>query len=381
MKEVENLLYTGTKNQSLKKGWEVLKIKAVFTSSLIAIGILSGCSGVTGVSTDEIITKVLAADQDKKAYYAKGELKIYEDDKLEESYTMEEYHSEDGKAKVTMKDTKTGEEGVTVNDGKSIISFDKKQNKAMVMDDVSSLDLPNQSQKEQVISFLETLKDSHKYKLIGKEKVNGFETHHIKLEPKEKDSIFGEIEIWIDQKTWFPVKSINIVGSSRTEFAYKEVDTSTKISDDTFTLSLPDNVEIVHLKDEMNQSNGTIEEAVEKLGKPFLVLNEENLTMDNVTIDELKGEINRTEITITYNNGDGIPLIYLSIFPTPEEKELAISDTGLKIRGQNAEFMKEINSYTWDENGLRYTLIVEGPDSLSQEDIMKMTERMVSSSN
>lgn len=358
-----------------------MKIKAVFTSSLIAIGILSGCSGVTGVSTDEIITKVLAADQDEKAYYAKGELKIYEDDKLEESFTMEEYHSEDGKAKITMKDTKTGEEGVTVNDGKSIISFDKKQNKAMVMDDVSSLDLPNKSQKEQVISFLETLKDSHKYKLIGKEKVNGFETHHIKLEPKEKDSIFGEIEIWIDQKTWFPVKSINIVGSSRTEFAYTEVDTSTKISDDTFTLSLPDNVEIVHLKDEMNQSNGTIEEAVEKLGKPFLVLNEENLTMDNVTIDELKGEINRTEITITYKNGDGIPLIYLSIFPTPEEKELAISDTGLKIRGQNAEFMKEINSYTWDENGLRYTLIVEGPDSLSQEDIMKMTERMVSSSN
>lgn len=375
------LLYTGTINRSLKKGWKVLKIKAIFTSSLIAIGILSGCSGVTGVSTDEIITKVLAADQDEKAYYAKGELKIYEDDKLEESYTTEEYHSEDGKAKITMKDTKTGEEDVTVNDGKSIISFDKKQNKAMVMDDVSSLDLPNQSQKEQVISFLETLKDSHKYKLIGKEKVNGFETHHIKLEPKEKDSIFGEIEIWIDQKTWFPVKSINIVGSSRTEFAYTEVDTSTKISDDTFTLSLPDNVEIVHLKDEMNQSNGTIEEAVEKLGRPFLVLNEENLTMDNVTIDELKGEINRTEITITYNNGDGIPLIYLSVFPTPEEKELAISDTGLKIRGQNAEFMKEINSYTWDENGLRYTLIVEGPDSLSQEDIMKMTERMVSSSN
>lgn len=170
-----------------------MKIKAVFTSSLIAIGILSGCSGVTGVSTDEIITKVLAADQDEKAYYAKGELKIYEDDKLEESFTMEEYHSEDGKAKITMKDTKTGEEGVTVNDGNQLFLL-IKQNKAMVMDDVSSLDLPNKSQKEQVISFLETLKDSHKYKLIGKEKVNGFETHHIKLEPKEKDSIFGEIE-------------------------------------------------------------------------------------------------------------------------------------------------------------------------------------------
>lgn len=354
-----------------------MKLKNLLISSFVAIGLLlTGCSEESNMKTDEIITKVLAADQEIKEYYAEAEMKMYENDELVENNIIEESRSEDGKIKIVVKDKETNEElSFSVNDGETITFFNTSENMAMVMEDVGTLDVPNQSMREQITTLIENLKESHEYEYVGEEKVNDFNTHHIKLKPKEKNTIFGEIELWVDQKTWFPVKSIGNSGNVRSENVYTVIDTAPKFTDDTFTIALPDDVEIVDLEEKFQENEGTIEEAEEKLGTAFLVLNEENLTVEKVEIYEFDGEINRTEIAITYKNEEGLPLVNLSVFPTPEE--YPIEESNLKIRGQNAEVMKEINAYTWDEDGLRYTLIVEDINStITEEDVLKMTENM-----
>lgn len=359
-----------------------MKLKGVLASSLLAIGLLTGCSEAMRVSADEIISNVLEAEKELKSYYAEAEMSFYEDDKLKESSLLKEYRSEDRKIRIVMIDKNTKAEAISVNDGQKMIAYDEKEKKAFIMD-TASIDMPDLNHREQLLALLDNLKDSHDYEFIGEEKVNGFQTHHMKLKPKEKNSLFGEMEFWVDQKTWFLVKTVNIIGSNRSEMTYSKLDTSPKFTDDTFTLTLPDGVEITNLDNEIGELGnniGTIEEAEEKLGAPFFVLNEEKLVQGDVEIDEMKGMLNRTEISITYKNVEELTQLYLTIFPTPDEKDLAISDTGLKVRGQNAEYMKEINTLMWDENGLRYVILVEAGD-LSKDKIMEMAERMKLSSS
>ncbi|QED48997.1 LolA family protein [Cytobacillus dafuensis] len=355
-----------------------MKIKGLLVSSCLALGVLAGCSGDLNVSAEEIITNVLEADKELKSYYAEGEMKFFEGDTLKEAHLMKEYVNENGKKKVMIIDKNTKNETVSVNDGKELITYDKKENKAFKID-VSSLDLPEKTQREQLIAMMEALKDTHNYEIIGEEKVNGFLTHHVKLIPKEKKSLLGEMEFWVDQKTWFLVKSISTVGENRSEIVYTKLDTSTKFAEDTFKINLPKDVEIKNIDEDLGQRIGTIQDAEKGLGKPFLVFDEEDLTFSGVEILETKGEINRTEVSMNYLK-EGNPQLNLSIFPAPEGQGMEIAYNGLKVRGNNAEYMEEIDALSWDEDGLRYSILINNPD-LSLEDVMKMTEKMKLSSS
>ncbi|WHY79451.1 hypothetical protein QNH20_10050 [Neobacillus sp. WH10] len=70
----------------------------------------------------------------------------------------------------------------------------------------------------------------------------------------------------------------------------------------------------------------------------------------------------------------------LSIFPIPKEKGMEIDGEDSKIRGQYAGYMEEIRAVTWDENGMRYTIMMEQPD-LTLEKMRQLTESMHLSSN
>lgn len=354
-----------------------MRIKGLLMSSCLTIGLLAGCSGDLNMSTDEIISNVLAADKELTSYYAEGEMKYFEGDKEKGTHLTKEYIGQDGKRKIVMIDQKTKDETVSLNDGKEIITYDEKENKAYTMD-VGSLDFPERTQREQLITLIEGVKETHDYEIIGEEKVNGFLTHHIKLKPKKEKSLLGEMEFWVDQKTWFFVKSVSSVGENRTEMTYKKLDTSPKFTDDTFTIQLPKDVEMTAI-DDFGPKLGTIEEAEKGLGKPFLVLNEEGFTAGDIEIYEGKGELARTELSITYLKDEN-PQFILSVIPTPTEPEMKIDDNGLKVRGQNAENMEEIKALSWDEGGLRYSIIISHPD-LSQDDVIKMTENMKLSSD
>lgn len=353
-----------------------MKTKSIMISLLLVLGILSGCKGELTVSAEEIVSKVLAEKGDSNSYYAEGTMKVTSSGKTKEHIYFKEYAGSDGKRKMVSTNLpKKNHQAYAVNDGKQLITYETGSKKAYSMD-LSDQELPTMTHKEQMTTMLEAMKDTHTKKIVGEEKIHGFNTYHIKLTAKEKENLLGDMELWIDQKTWFMVKLTSQVGDEKTEMEYKKIDFSPKFTADTFKLKLPENVKITPMESEIGSKTGSIADAEKALGKPFLIF--KDLTVDKVEIDELKGEVNRTEITVNYLK-QNIPALTVSIFPTPEGKGMAIKKGKWTVRGQNAEYEKVINGLMWDEAGLRYSLMILNPD-LKMEKVIEMTKQMKLSS-
>lgn len=355
-----------------------MKIKKKWIALIISMSVMGGCSQQMKASAEEIVANAIEADKKVDAYYAEATMKTYEKEQLIEDMTLVEYMDDNGKMKV-ITENKKGKERVTVlNDGKQLLMYDEGNKEAFSMKISSPAEMPSNSPKESVNGMLESMKETHKQKVVGEEKINGFNTTHLKLTPNQKDDIIGEMELWIDQKTWFIIKSKSYTADTKMIMEYKKVDFSPKFADDTFNLDIPKSVKITPMEDMNNEREGTIEDAEAAIGKPFLQFNESDATIENIMLTEMNGEIDRTEVNITYKN-EGGPLFNLAVFKTPEGDELKINGN-YKVRGQNAEYFESIRSLLWDENGVRYSILIENPH-LSIEDVVKMTEKMKLSSD
>ena len=345
--------------------------------AILIMGILSGCKEEMAVSSEEIVTKVLSAKEDKHSYYGEGVIKLETNGEITEDASFKEYVAEDGKRKIITTGLTNDLESYVLNNGKQVISYEKGSETALSIDlTEESMPLLDASPKEQLMTMLDAIKKTHEYEIVGEEKLLDFNVYHIKATPNTDSNLFGEIELWIDQKTWFVVKSVSVVGDTKSEFEYQVLDFSPNFKEDTFTLDIPENVKITPIESQLEPSYGSLEDAQTALAQPFLVFSEEDLTVDNVEVVNLQGVINRPEITVYYLH-EAVPSVLVSIFPTPEDAGTEIKPGKWQVRGQNAEYDDFINALSWDENGLRYTILIQNPD-LVMEDILEMTEKMVS---
>ncbi|MEH7235525.1 LolA family protein [Bacillus sp. JJ1562] len=325
------------------------------------------------MSSEEIVTKVLSAKESKLSYYGEGIIKLTTNGEVTEDASFKEYAAEDGKRKIITTGLTSGLESYALNDGKQVISYEKGSETAF------SIGLTEESMqaspKEQLMTMLEAIKKTHEYEIVGEEKILDLNVYHIKATPNTASNLFGEVEFWIDQKTWFVVKSISVVGEMKSEFEYKLLDFSPDFKEDTFTLDIPENVTITPIESELEPNFGSLEDAQTALDQPFLVFSGEDITVENVEIVNIQGVINRPEITVYYLN-KGVPSVLVSIFPTPEDAGTEIKPGEWQVHGQNAEYDDFINALSWDENGLRYTIIIQNPD-IKIEDVLEMTKDMV----
>lgn len=351
-----------------------MKIRNLVLSGLLSISLLAGCAEEMTASAEGIVTKVLESEKEAGPYYGKGSIKTYEGKEIQNEIALEEFVNADGTIKVITTDLQSKANAYSLNDGDKIISYDESNNTAYQFN-ISGEELPaSMTQKEQLTRLLEGIKDTHSYELAGEEKILGFDTYHLKLKAKEKDGILGDMDLWIEEKSWFIMKSIIDSGDIRTETVYEEIDFSPKFEKDTFSLDLPEDVEIKEMEEEIKLETGTIEEAEKKLGEPFLIFAEEDIQLGKVEWDELKGIVNRTELSLNYQKDDVHAFTY-AVFKTPEDKGTELKSSDYKVRGQKTEYWKEINALTWDEEGLRYTIIIENPD-LEVEEVIALTENM-----
>jgi len=357
-----------------------MKIKNLLIGATLSIGLLGGCSGGITASADKIVSNVLEADKKIDAYYGKSEMKVYKAKELTEDVMLEEFVSNDQKRKVITTDLKNAnKKSVALNDGKKLITYELGSDKAMSMTFPDEGAPVSMSPKEQLTKMLEGLGKTHTYEVVGEEKILGLNTYHLKVKAKSKKSVLGDMEFWVDQKTWFIVKSITNSGENRIETEYKKLDFSPKFAKDTFTLKPPENVKVENLDNSLKPLTGTVAEAEKALGKPFLIFDEKTAKLEGVEWLNLKGELNRTEVTIHYKTLEG-SVFSLSIFPTPKDKGMKIEGEDSKIRGQHAGYMEEIRAVSWDENGMRYTIMMEQPD-LTLEKMSKLAESMHLSTN
>lgn len=355
----------------MKRKWNVyLILLSVMTL------ILGGCSENMKVSAEEIIHQVIESEKEITDYRGTAEMKLFEGDELIEHAILEEY-AEGNKRKISQTDQLLNNETITVNDGEKLFIYDKGNKEAFEMDISEMGEVPGNSPKEQFTSMIDMMKDSHSIELVGEEEMVGFDTYHIRLSANETDSLLGDMEVWVDQDTWFVVKIISESGDSRSEFTYTELDVAPEFKEETFQIDIPNDVEIKNLKEEFGANAVTTEEAIEALEQDFLVFNEENLELVDIQMHDFSEQLERYEVELTYHSKDSIPMFILSIFPTPED--MKIESSSLEIRENPAEYDEVINSYLWDEDGLRYSLIIMNPD-LEREEIIEWTEAMIFSS-
>ncbi|WP_026771530.1 LolA family protein [Sediminibacillus terrae] len=344
------------------KGW---------LSIVLLLVVITGCKGDVGVSSEEIFTKVLAESEEPLGYYGEGSVSI-KDGETEEKTTFEEYAGRNGQRKVITEEPATSKRSIALMDGGSMTIYEEGSKTAQRMD-LSPGELPaSLTQKEQLLSMLDVVQGTHDTELVGEDTILDMETYHLKLTSKE-DGLLGDMDIWVEQENWFIVKMKQKAADIETNVEYTKLDLDPDFSDDTFLLELPEDVKVSDLEEGMAVP-ASLEEAEQALGTDFLLVDDEKQELDRIEMDKIGGEINRTEVTFYYLQ-DGVPSFSISVFPTPEGEGMSLGDGNLKVRGNDAEKMDEIRGITWDEQGLRYSLLMEHPD-LTTEEVLQLTETM-----
>ncbi|MDL4843107.1 LolA family protein [Aquibacillus rhizosphaerae] len=353
-------------------------MKQLIKWSLLGVFLLliSACGEEVSVSSEEIFSNIIETDDQPISYYGEGKITVYQDDGVSESILFTEYAGTNGEKKMITIEEKSGIKSTAVINQDILVNYQEGSETAQQIDLTGTESPLTFTQKEQFSNMLDMMQDSHSLEMMGEEEVMELDTYHIKLTADSKSSLLGDMEFWVDQKTWFIVKANSASGEIRTETEYTTIEFNPSFEEDTFTLDLPEGVEMEALDDNIPEP-GTIEEAVEALGADFLVIDEEQQQLDRIEIHEFDGELNRTEVTLYYVNEE-IPSFSVSVFPTPQGEGMELNNDA-QLRGLNAELMEEIRNISWDEQGLRYSVMIDHPD-ITMEEIKKILEKMKLSS-
>lgn len=356
-----------------------MKIIYLLIVSLFLLLTGTGCAGEMAASADDIVTNVLESDKEINAYYGEGEMIFSSGEDVSERSYFQEYAAEDGKRKTILMDMDTKEKTISINDGKQILIYEEASGTAHTIN-IENMELPGMiAPREQVTNMLESMKDSHTYEVAGEEEINGMETYHLVMKANSESSLLGDIEFWVDQKTWFMVKTKSAAGEFMSEVVYTEIDFTPDFDDGTFVLSLPEDIEVTSLDDVTSSStSGTVAEAEQALGKAFYLFPDEMAEIANIEIYSLSGIADREEVSIDYLM-DGVPAFNLTVFPSPEGAEKDYKDSEIQVRGNPAGYEEMIRGIIWDEDGLRYSLIIGNPE-LEKEEILEMADKMIHSS-
>ena len=344
--------------------------KILYSGALILSLCLAACSNTENYSPQEILDQTMQETSEISTYY--GEYVMDMDDGKP---TTVKHWEKDGKRRIEMTED-NGAETIMVNDGKMFTLYNIQDKTAMQFSvteqDGQSFVPP--SLKEQAQMMLELVKDTHDISVGEEEKIAGRNTYHLIAKAKDEKSLIGDLEIWVDKKTWVTLKSISTSEDLTLITEYTVFDPEYKVEDHLFTIELPEDV-VVQQEEMIAMKESTIEEAKSKLGD-FLVMKERDGIQLGLITDMNIEE--RPEFTFDYLK-DGMPAFTISIFkPTESVVDIgSSSEEAIDIRGQKGTKMEAGNFrfLQWDEGEHRYGIIIENPD-MTFEEVIKLTEQM-----
>ncbi len=359
-----------------------MKFKQLFIGiSLAACLVAAGCEdagmGQKGNTPADIVSNVLESQKKTGSYYAESTVRVYKNNHVtEDSASKEWYEATTGKRRFETKSN--GQEALSVNDGSQVITYDKTNKSAFSMNITDDMGLNPLSQRDVLMNMIKKMQSTHKFEVIGEEKVLGMNTYHVKLTANTSSTLMGDMEFWVDSKTWFVLKSTFVNGDLKTESEYTRLDFSPKFAEDTFKLDIPKDIQVKPIEDLNPIKEVTLEEAERALGQPLLVFNDQHVTLTKVALHELKGEINRTEVEVEFYK-DQVPSLSLSVFKKPADSDPGALGKEIKVRQTNGWYSAEIRALIWDEGGLRYSLLNENPD-VTLDQLVEMVQSMKLSS-
>jgi len=345
-----------------------------------------GCSSSESgnqFSPEQVINNALEETTEIGAYYAEAELITNEKGKDLEKILLKEWVDEEGKKRTETEKEDGSELSIAVNDGKRLVSYQPEIKQAFVIEGDELQALNQISPKQQAEQLLKIVQDTHEVRSEGEKEIVGRSTYHLIAEAKDNNSLLGDQEIWIDKETWMVLKTVSSSGDLNMEMVYNKLELNPDFPKDIFTLELPKDVEVQDLSEGMEEpSEITLQEAVEKVGSPFLHIPEsDDLTIARIEVIELKGEFSRNEVNIDYQN-KGLPSFTMSVFQSPEdldgEIEALPGEKTVNVRNKEAAFMEmnEFRSLSWQEEGLTYNILFIDP-SLTLEEVSTFVTDMI----
>lgn len=361
------------------------KIITLMVGGSMALMSLMGCSIKSDtIIPEELITNVMKASEKPKSFYGEMKMQVYDNGSLQEDFTMKEWvDNSSSKIKRRLENESKGEgKVVTTNDGDKIISYMEKDKKALTIKVDNELSSNYLNYKDQLIRDLGNISKTHELTFKNEENVNGFKTYHLSAKPKDKNSIRGNEDYWIDKEHWFLIKVTSEMGNNKTNMEYTKVDFSPKLNENLFIQNLPSDVKIEDVNQTVSENEKSIDlkEAASIAGKPILCIQgNANYTLKNVKFMNFE-RMKLKEIDQTYEK-NGVEAFILSTMVVGD-KEQDKDDTKLPgekeidIRGTKGKAMDaEIRTVTWSEDGLNYSLLVQD-SKLTLEDAKKLVESL-----
>jgi len=233
------------------------------------------------------------------------------------------------------------------------------------------------SAKDSAQVLLNFVKDSHDISIAGEEKIAGREAYHITAKAQKKNTLLGDIEVWIDKKTWLTLKTITTNAGNVTQQEYTKLEVNKKIDDAMFAFDIPKGATIEQI-DTLNQTAPTTLDEVKKQLGNFLMVPEENgLTLS--TILDMKVE-ERPEFSFEYEK-DEQPAFSVSVFKVVSNYQTLggnlATEEDIQVRGKKGTYMDlgELFVISWYENGYEYSIITDNPE-LTKEEILANAEAM-----
>ncbi|MTK11925.1 MAG: hypothetical protein F8N39_07510 [Clostridiaceae bacterium] len=362
------------------------KTFSIILGAAIISSLFVGCNlRKNTIIPEDVVAKVVKASEKPKSYYGESKLDIYENGNLKESGIYKEW-VDNSSSKIKRRseiETKADGKVITTNDGDKITIYMEKDKKALtskVSDDLSGL---NSNYKDQFIKQLGIISKTHELTFKGEEIVKSMKTYHILAKPKEKNSLMGNQEFWIEEENWFVIKSSSESNNMRIDQEYTKLDFSPKLDNSLFVQKLSSDVKIENIDNSMALNKGTssnLKDGAKMAGKPILYLPEnKEYKLKSVTTNNFE-KINHKEVEQTYEKNGAVSFILTTVisddnskkddFNLPNEKEIT-------IRGQKGTFMDDsIKVACWSENGLNYSILIQDP-KLTLEETKKIAESLV----
>ncbi len=341
--------------------------KIIYSTALICTLALGACNQAEDYSPQEILNQAMLETSDITSYY--GEYTLTIDN--EGSSTVKQWQKN---SKVRIESVEeTGDESFVINDGKTLTMYNKTTNSGSIftMMEGEMEGYVQPTLQEQAQQMLNLVKNTHTISVGKDEKIAGRDTYHLIAKVKNKNSLIGDIEVWVDKKTWMTLKTVTTSEDMHLTQEYTKFEPNAKIDDTLFIAEVPDDADMVTEQIETPDPI-TLEEAKGLVGS-FLQMPEQNgltlVSIENMHVEDTK------EIALTYlQNGE--PAFTLSILK-PQEALKISADESAEVRGLPASKtdLEQFKYIQWDEDGLRYGIIFNNPE-LTFEEVLGLTTQM-----
>ncbi|MFJ7886512.1 outer-membrane lipoprotein carrier protein LolA [Lysinibacillus xylanilyticus] len=348
-----------------KRSLRAAGLVAALTFSLV------GCNTEGSYSPQEIIDHALQETKEPLAYYGEYTMDMGE---IGGKAQVKEW-TKDGKRRIETT-TENGEHSIAVNNGSQVIMYDVVKNTVHKID-ISKGGLDEfPSQRDQLELIFNAVKDTHDVKIAGEEKIAGRDAYKIVAKAKKQDTLIGDIEVWVDKKTWVTLKTITNSAGNKMTTEYTKLDDGAKIDNAQFTIDIPKDAKVEDISVPESESV-TLDTVKEQLGEFLMVPEGNGLTLEAISLD--KGIEDRSEYTFNYakNGQQDISVTVFKANSNAKKEESIPGEKEMDIRGQKGTVMDEqkFRYISWEENGYQYTIFnVDSKQTI--EDLVAYAKQM-----